>query len=358
MKRTYIIFGLVLAALVFAATPAFGQDDDGLAGTSWELVSLDGAAPVGDTPVTLIFSEDGSAGGSAGCNTYGASYTLEGDALTFSQAFSTMMACMQEGVMEQETGFLGALSMVTGYTLADGQLTLTTGDGMELVFAPLFTLGGTSWQVVTLGGEDAIGEITLNFGTDGELNGSGGCNGYSGTYTGDASTLMPGAILSTLRLCADEAVNAQEQAYFQALESITGYEIVDGQLVISYGEGEQIVLMQVNNLANTSWQLVSIGGSDAVGETPVTIEFADNGDVRGNTGCNIFGGTYSTNGGDIAFAENLFTTRRACLDEAAGAQEQAFLDALRGATTFAVAEDGMLTITYGDGQTLVFMPLM
>jgi len=44
-------------------------------------------------------------------------------------------------------------------------------------------------------------------------------------------------IVSTLRLCADEAVGAQETAYLAALETATAYEMADGFLTIAYDGG-------------------------------------------------------------------------------------------------------------------------
>lgn len=356
MKYTRILIVVVALIACIFALPATAQMPDPLAGTAWGLVTINGESVVDGSTVTLSFGEDGRAFGSGGCNGYGTSYSFNEDRIFFSQAISTMMACMDEGVMQQELDFLSALSTAETFTQTAEQLTITLADGGELVFAPLFTLSGTNWQVFTLGGEETVAPITLSFGDNGEANGSGGCNTFSTTYIDNAGELRFGLTLSTLRLCVDEAANAQEQAFFQALETVTSYAIVDGQLVISYGEGEQMVLNPVSVLAGTRWQLVSLGGEDIVENTLVTLEFAEGGDVRGETGCNIYGTRYSESGNALAFTDEIVSTRRACMDEAAAAQEQAWLSALGTASAYTLADD-VLTITYGDGAELMLSPL-
>ena len=48
-----------------------------------------------------------------------------------SQMASTMMAC-PDALMQQEGQFLGTLGTVTGYSLADGVLTLAGADGKSI----------------------------------------------------------------------------------------------------------------------------------------------------------------------------------------------------------------------------------
>ena len=74
-------------------------DADGLAGTRWKLVELNGKpAEVYDNQPEphLLFNPEGAQGrisGSDGCNSLIGSYTLQGDRIGFSQLGSTMMLC-------------------------------------------------------------------------------------------------------------------------------------------------------------------------------------------------------------------------------------------------------------------------
>src|SRR5690349_15831848 len=59
---------------------------------------------------------------------------------------------------------------------------------------------------------------TLNFSGDGNLSGSTICNSYSGPYTQSGSQLNIGNLVSTLRACADDNLNKQEQLMLSILK--------------------------------------------------------------------------------------------------------------------------------------------
>ena len=125
------------AVLVFA--PYTPMPEVTLEGTAWSLTAfIEGetsTALLADTEITLTF-EDGQASGSAGCNSYFASCTLERGALRFGAVGMTKMYCMTpEGAMEQETRYGEILSAVTLFEWDANQLTLRTPDGRGLVFA-------------------------------------------------------------------------------------------------------------------------------------------------------------------------------------------------------------------------------
>jgi heat shock protein HslJ len=105
-----------------------------------------------------------------------------------------------------------------------------------------------------------------------------------------------------------------------------------------------------------TWQLVE--GSDAAGAfTPVdgyavTVDI-DAREVRGNAGCNTYGGAVTRDGGGLAFAD-LFQTEMACADPAPMQIETRYLAALGAVTGFAI-EAGSLVLN-GAGVRLVFAP--
>ncbi len=103
-----------------------------LQGTPWNVVEIAGRPVLADSRVTLAFGGDGRVGGSASCNSYGASYTLSGEGMTFGQAVSTMKAC-DEPLMQQEAAFLGVLREVRRFDVeANGALVLSTDDGRAI----------------------------------------------------------------------------------------------------------------------------------------------------------------------------------------------------------------------------------
>jgi heat shock protein HslJ len=70
---------------------------------------------------------------------------------------------------------------------------------------------GPRWRLVSYQGADgqtsdvSANEITIQFAADGMVSGSGGCNGYGGTYTADATgALTLSQVVATLRACVDE----------------------------------------------------------------------------------------------------------------------------------------------------------
>ncbi|NIV31466.1 MAG: META domain-containing protein, partial [Anaerolineae bacterium] len=98
---------------------------------------LNGEALIEGTQITLAFSA-ASVEGSAGCNTYGGTYTASGDSLRLSDLYWTEMGCMEpEGILEQEMAYLNVLNAVASYRVDAGQLELYDEAGtLTLVFGP------------------------------------------------------------------------------------------------------------------------------------------------------------------------------------------------------------------------------
>jgi heat shock protein HslJ len=356
MKRLFTLFVVIMAMLTMALPLGMAQELDPLAGTAWKLVSMGGEDTPDTVEITLQFDAEGRAGGSGGCNSYGGSYTVDGDSIAFSQVASTLMACLEGEVMQLETAYFNALHAATSYELTEGQLVITYGDDQTLIFESLSTIGDTAWQMVSIAGEDVVdgSELTLEFDLKGLAGGTGGCNTFSTAYSADGDTIAFEPVVSTRRACLDEALGQQEQAYFRALESAVAYEVADNQLTITYDDGEQLVFVQIMSLVNTSWELVSIGGSDVIEDTSITLQFDDKGNAMGSGGCNHYGASYIVEGSSIRFNQSI-STEMACLQDGVMQQEAAYYEALQSATGYEVSAE-QLIIVYGDGQQLVFTP--
>jgi uncharacterized lipoprotein YbaY/heat shock protein HslJ len=101
-----------------------------LEGTSWKLIELKGqpvTASPGSREAHLVLLPEGKLGGSGGCNSFFGSYVATPDSLRLTPAGSTMMAC-PEPLMKQEQDFTAALSAVTGYRIAADTLELLGGE--------------------------------------------------------------------------------------------------------------------------------------------------------------------------------------------------------------------------------------
>lgn len=140
MKTKHVIFTTALTLLLLLMSACSGLlGKDVLEGTDWELTAMNGLAPVVNTTLTISFS-DGQMGGSSGCNSYGGEYKVKGDKLTADSIFMTEMACMDNGVMDQEAAFLQIFQDAPSFSVNDGVLQITTSDGRTLTFVALMKL--------------------------------------------------------------------------------------------------------------------------------------------------------------------------------------------------------------------------
>ncbi len=109
-----------------------------LAGSSWDLLAYNNGtggfeSTVIDVPVTAIFAEDGTLTGSAGCNSYNASWESDGDKLEIGPAASTLMACADEAVNQQEVRYLELLGEADTYRIDAESLEIFDADGMRIL---------------------------------------------------------------------------------------------------------------------------------------------------------------------------------------------------------------------------------
>lgn len=221
---------------------------DPLDGSKWALQSY---GPAGQPKQaagqpTAEFA-GGKISGNSSCNSFSGSYTASGADLKISELMSTMMACADQALMQQESDYVNALSAARGFALAGDQLTISY-DGGELRFnrqAPVADrpLEGR-WQLTTfVAGESAS---SLLAGTElsaelagGRISGKAGCNNYSGDYTASGANITVSQVGSTKMACSDE-IMAQEGAFLGALTAATGYSIAGNQLTLTHPGGQLI----------------------------------------------------------------------------------------------------------------------
>lgn len=248
---TYEI-GEIVMVMVAAYSPMV--DVAPLAGTEWMIDGMGGTAVIAGSEPTIAFSTDGRISGTTGCNRFFGSYEQAGDALTFSGTGMTKMACMAEGVMAQETKFASILNGAASFTMDGlGNLVLTGADGVGFVARPVTdnvpgdpaVLQGAAWIVedINRGGVIDNSRLTLTFGADGRVSGSGGCNSFSGTYSADGSSVTLGPLAMTRRACIGEALNAQETRYASALTGKLSWAVLaDGALELTSDGGKRVLL--------------------------------------------------------------------------------------------------------------------
>jgi len=125
---------ITLAACQHKTVPADSSNASPLENTHWKLTYLTTIPSGLPTLSKEAFLQliDGSANGSAGCNSFFGSYTLSGSQLRFTGVGSTKMFCQQG--MDVETGFLQALNNADNFRITGKRLELLRGTVMVARF--------------------------------------------------------------------------------------------------------------------------------------------------------------------------------------------------------------------------------
>ena len=134
MKEKFVFFAVFAVVVLFGmvALQSCAPAGSSLAGTRWTVTEINGQPMLENAPVTMEFNES-EVGGKAACNSYFATYTVNGDRLTFDAIGQTEMYCMDEGVMDMETLFLRSLSKTDTFVVDGSQMTITLTDGGSIV---------------------------------------------------------------------------------------------------------------------------------------------------------------------------------------------------------------------------------
>ena len=133
MKNKLVTLAFLLVLL--SACSAFPAASDSLDGTSWELYAISKHRPLEGSNITIAF-DDGQVSGSSGCNSYGGEYKVSGTKIEIGMLASTMMACADPAMMEQESSFMQMLGDAHRFELVDGQLQIYWTDHEALTFIP------------------------------------------------------------------------------------------------------------------------------------------------------------------------------------------------------------------------------
>jgi heat shock protein HslJ len=224
-------------------------------------------------------------------------------------------------------------------------------------------LEGPVWRLVQLRGQTEAAlagvqnGVTIRF-EAGRLQGFGGCNHLSGTYTIDRDRVTLGALVGTLMACAQPAM-AIETAFKDAFSGSLLVRVAEGRLTLASESDPDPRLvfeaMPPPRLEETSWEVTGFNnGRQAVvsplAGTTLTLSFED-GSVAGHAGCNNFRGRYTTEGNRIALGP-VAATRKACAEEGVMDQERQLLAAIESATTWTIDRD-VLELHRADGERVL-----
>ena len=124
------VASLLMLALMGCET-AVSDDDSGdrLTQSDWVAQAIACQPVINPGRVTLSFGE-GRVSGRSGCNLYSGPVEYGRGAITVGPVISTKMACMEAGLMQQESTYLNALQAAERYAVGgDGRLTIKTKMG-------------------------------------------------------------------------------------------------------------------------------------------------------------------------------------------------------------------------------------
>jgi heat shock protein HslJ len=246
---------LALAGLTLAAC---GSDDDSSGGGSSDSADaptaeeLDGRTFVSTevtgydlvegTEINMIFLADAMSV-SGGCNSMNGGFEIGEGVLTAGPFAATMMACEQP-LMDQDTWLNEFLSSLPTIELDGETLTLASGETtMTLAELQPSELVDTQWTVTGTVANEGVSSVpadataSIMIAPDDSVTVDTGCNTGSGTVTVTDDTLTFGPIATTMRACADEAVNQLEAAVLAVLQGEVAYEITGDTLSLRSGEG-------------------------------------------------------------------------------------------------------------------------
>jgi len=110
-----------------------------LEGATWKITGFNNGrhavvSPLLGTALSATFTR-GAVMGSAGCNTYRATYTAQADRIAIGRVAATRKTCAGEGMMRQERDFLSALQSATTWSLEGKLLDMHRADGERILTA-------------------------------------------------------------------------------------------------------------------------------------------------------------------------------------------------------------------------------
>lgn len=224
-----------------------------LADSRWMVERLGADSGPNLASLTLDFAGSDHVSGHDGCNAFAGDVTITDSALRISDRLAgTMMAC-PEAVETRARSFRTALLQARHYRFRGTSLELIDHAGNTLVtLGPVSqTLAGSNWDAISYNnGRQAVVSlingttITAQFGADGRVTGSAGCNTYFAAYKVSGDSMAIDAPGSTRRACASpDGVMAQEAQFLQSLQLATRFRISGSRLELRDSTGALMAVL-------------------------------------------------------------------------------------------------------------------
>jgi heat shock protein HslJ len=236
---------------IIVLEPALEPESVPLIETTWNLVAygLEYNVPPADVVPTIAFSDDGMLSGTSGCNSFFGQYQTDGQTMSIGQMGSTLMLCLDDGVVKLEDEYFALLQDVTAYVIDGTFLTLYNENAVGILFFETVSTAqiyNTPFELRSFSVDGGIhyvltdSTITFEIAEDGTIAGNAGCNRYSAVATFDAAKVTIAPAISTMMLCTAEGVMEQESAYLAMLPSVDSFDF-DGTYLKLYDANEEII---------------------------------------------------------------------------------------------------------------------
>ena len=246
-----------------SATLAQGPTTDPVVDQELTLTEMAGTAVAPDAGITAVFASDGTLTGFGGCNNYNAIWNTAFTTLNVPDDIASTRKTCGDTVDALETQYLGLLRAAVSWSLDGSALVITSADGSTLVYgggtaapsaqptaaaSPGASAGVTpagspavsadivgSWNLTDMMGTALPAgflKITVDFGADGTLTGSGGCNDYSAKWSLSGTALTLTDLATKSGATCGASAQSIEESYFGILPYLDTAQITDGNLVL------------------------------------------------------------------------------------------------------------------------------
>ncbi len=233
--------------------------------------------------------------------------------------------------------------------------------------APQTRLDGTGWTLTGYMHNGTVISvipgtmITMDFGAEGKISGSAGCNHYFASSEVKGSGITIGQAGSTEMYCANPGVMEQESVFLTLLGRSTNVIVNSDNLTMSDDHGVVIltfaktVPQKEQPLVGTNWTLESFHTGDAVSSvmagTTITALFTKDGSITGSAGCNQYFASYNVTRTSLQVSR-VGSTKMFCTTGGVMQQEGTYLTLIGQAKTFTIRGD-LLTLADAKGEEML-----
>lgn len=219
-----------------------------------------------------------------------------------------------------------------------------------------------AWELTRLNGRnmpDSNALINFDSARKG-ISGNAGCNRMFGSYSVNGRSIKFSKIGTTKMFCAKPGVMKEEADFTRALSAATRYSISGNRLRIYSGRREVLeferqlpgISLMSDSLARKKWYLdgQKAPRAGASKDSAFIVFDKEKGSAGGNTGCNVFGGSYKVDNDQAISITEVISTMRACIEDDRMNVERKFLSGVRDATRYHIEND---KLSLYNGRTLL-----